>query len=253
MPLFMSAKAPTAIILCAGRGGRLRPLTDDSPKCLLNPGAGRPILERCLDSLDGAGVGRTIIVTGYRAEMVEDFVRVRGRGGVRFVRNPDFASTNTAVSLRLALETAETDVLVINGDVLFDPGILEDLLAAPGPASVVIDRDAALGEEGVKVIARDGRLARIGKDLEPGLCLGEAIGLNKLGRDLLPDLLSAYGELERRGERGHFFEKGFDILAGDGRPPAFELTPTRGRPWIEIDTLEDLTHAERDIVPRLGR
>ena len=249
MPLIMNGKA-TAIILCAGRGGRLRPLTDDRPKCLLSPG-GRPILGRCLDSLRDAGIRQAVLVTGYRADMIEAFVRERGYSEVRFVSNPDFATTNTAGSLHLALRTVDDDVLVINGDVLFDPAVLADLLAAPKSNSVVVDREIPLGPENVKVMAEDGRVTRIGKDLDPDLCLGEAIGLNKIGRPLLPELVRIYSELERRGERYHFFEKGFDSLSGDGGGPSFGLTFTRGRPWVEIDTLEDFAHAERDVIPRL--
>ena len=245
----MNENGTTAIILCAGRGGRLRPLTDDRPKCLLSPG-GRPILERCLDSLGKAGIRQTVVVTGYRADMVEAFVREKNYAGIRFVPNPEFAVTNTAVSLHLALGAIGTDVLVINGDVIFDPAVLDDLLAAPEPSAVAVDRDVPLDAENVKVIAGNGRLTRIGKDLDPRLCLGEAIGLNKVGAALLPELVRVYAGLERRGERQHFFERGFDVLVGDGGP-SFGLSFTRGRPWVEIDTLEDLTHAERDIVPRL--
>jgi choline kinase len=183
--------------------------------------------------------------------MVEGFVKEKGYAGVRFVRNPDFAATNTAVSLRLALRTVDADILIINGDVLFDPAVLGDLLEAAEPNAVVVDREAPLGGEGVKVMAEDGRLSRIGKDLDPRLCLGEAIGLNKVARRLLPELTRVYGELEGRAERDHFFEKGFDVLAGNGDGSSFGLSFTRGLPWIEIDTLEDFAHAERDIVPRL--
>mgnify|MGYP001133369487 CR=1 FL=1 len=246
----MVGKETTAIILCAGRGGRLRPLTDDRPKCLLSP-AGRPILERCLSSLREAGIGETVLVTGYRADMVEAFARAGDYAGVRFVRNPDYAETNTAVSLHLALRTIGADTLVINGDVVFDPGLLNDLIELPESSAVVVDGDAPPDGEGVKVIARDGRLARIGKDLDPRLSLGEAIGLNKIGRAVIPDLVRTYAKLERRGERGHFFEKGFDILAGGGDGLPFGLAFTRGRPWVEIDTLEDFAHAQREIYPRI--
>jgi choline kinase len=246
----MDEQATTAIILCAGRGGRLRPLTDDRPKCLLSPG-GRPILERCLDGLRGAGVRQTVIVTGYRAEMVEGFVRSRDYPGVRFVRNLDYADTNTAVSLRLALRELDADVLVLNGDVVFDPALLDGLIARPEPGVVMVDGEASLSTEEVKIIAEGDRVARIGKDLDPALCLGEAIGLNKIGRSLLPELVRVYVELERRGEKRHFFEKGFDLLAGSDGARPFGMAHTRGLPWVEIDTLEDFSHAERDIIPRI--
>jgi choline kinase len=246
----MAGKNVQGIVLCAGRGGRLRPRTDDRPKCLLSVG-GRTILDRCLTNLAACGVRESILVTGYRAEMVEDFVRASGRPGVSFVRNPQFAQTNTAVSLHLALRERTADFVLINGDVLFDAALLADLIASPEPDGLVIDRDIALNAEEIKVVARDGRVIRIGKDIDPSLCLGEAIGIYKIGRETVPDLVRVYGELEDRGEAMHFFEKGFEIVCGNGRGRTFGLIYTDRRPWVEIDTPEDFDYAERIIAPRL--
>ena len=246
----MPEKDYLAVVLCAGRGGRLRPRTDDRPKCLLSVG-GREILGRCLDSLSRSGIERTILVTGYKAEMIEAFVRAGRWEGVRFVSNPDYAATNTAVSLRLALTGVSSGVILINGDVLFHPGLLADLLASAEPNGVVIDREIALNAEEVKVVARDGRVVRIGKDIDPAECAGEAIGIYKIGRETLPDLRLALAELEGRGERMHYFEKGFEMVCGDGRGRTFGLVGTDGRPWVEIDTPEDFAHAERSVAPRL--
>jgi len=246
----MAEKDILAVVLCAGRGGRLRPRTDDRPKCLLRVG-GREILGRCLDNLSRCGIGKTVLVTGYRADMVEAFVGAGGWEGVRFAANPDFASTNTAVSLHLGLRDVSSDVILINGDVLFQAGLLADLIAAPEPNGIVIDRDIALNAEAVKVMARDGQIVRIGKDLDPADCAGEAIGVYKIGRETLPDLLRAYEELEGRGERMHYFEKGFEMVCGDDRGRTFGLVGTAGRPWVEIDTPEDFAHAELNVASRL--
>ena len=246
----MTQKTFTAVILCAGRGGRLRPRTDDRPKCLL-PIGGREILGRGLDALRDGGIGQTVLVTGYKAGLIEGFVRTGGWSGVRFVLNPDFAVTNTAVSLGLALTGLDADIVLLNGDVLFHPELLRDLLSAPESNAVVIDRDMALNAEEVKVVAREGRVVRIGKDLDPALCAGEAIGLYKIGRETVPELRRALAELEERGERGHYFEKGFEMVCRDGRGRIFGLVGTDGRPWVEIDTPEDFEHAERRIAPRL--
>jgi choline kinase len=246
----MAEKDLLAVILCAGRGGRLRPRTDDRPKCLLRVG-GREILGRCLNNLNRCGIRKSVLVTGYKSEMIEAFVRAGGWTGARFVANPDFATTNTAVSLRLALRDVSSDVILINGDVLFDANLLSDLIASPEANGVVIDREIALNAEEVKVVARGGHVLRIGKDLDPAVCAGEAIGIYKIGRETLPDLIRAYEELEGRGERGHYFEKGFEMVCGDGRGRTFGLTGTDGRPWVEIDTPEDFAHAERSVAPRL--
>jgi choline kinase len=240
------------IVLCAGRGGRLSPLTDALPKCLLTFD-GRTILERCLDGLRAAGVGEIFLVVGYRRELIENFIRDHGYTGVTFVVNEDFAQTNTAVSLNLALKRTSSDVVVVNGDVLFDQGILTDLVSLPVAHGAAIDADIPLDGEEVKVIVRGDRIVRIGKDLVPKDSLGEAIGLYKIGREAVPDLIRVYDDLEKKRERQHFFEKGFDLLSGrkEGGASAFGIFLTRGRPWVEIDTIEDFRHAERDIAPRL--
>ncbi len=243
-----------AVILCAGRGQRLRPLTDERPKCLLELG-GRTILERCLSAMRGAGLRDFLLVTGYRAEMVEaEARRCLPEGGAAFISNPDFEETNTSVSLRIALNASPgRDCLQANGDVLFDPALLDDLLRHPAPNAVVVDEAGPLGAEEVKVTVRDGRVARISKRLDPDICLGEAIGLNRIGAATAAELVRIYEDFEARGERSHFFEAGFDRLAaGDpGGRHAFGLVSTAGRAWIEIDTPEDFEHARRDIAPKL--
>jgi choline kinase len=248
----MNQKDIRGIVLCAGRGGRLRPFTDDTPKCLLSFG-GKTILERCLDGLRAAGVGDIILVTGYHRELIERFVEERGTTGITFVVNEAYARTNTAVSLNLALKRMTSDVVVVNGDVLFDPSILADLVALPVSYGAAVDADISLDGEEVKVIVRGGRIVQIGKDLNPKDSLGEAIGLYKIGGAAIADLIRIYDDLESKGEVQHFFEKGFDLLNGNGSGDerSFGVFLTRGRPWVEIDTLEDYHYAERDIAPRL--
>jgi choline kinase len=243
-----------AIILCAGLGGRLRPLTENVPKCLLDAG-GISILERCLESLDAAGVSEAVLVTGYKSELVERTALRALPGRVSFVHNDDFANTNTAFSLNLALKNMDDDFILVNGDVLFDRTILDDLVRHPDRNCLVVDRDAALDREEVKVIAPDGRVEKVGKDLDPRKCAGEAIGLNKIGRELIPDLVGIFDGLELRGEVSHYFEKGIDVVCeGDGTDDhRFGVLPTRRRSWVEIDTLEDYEHAVRKVAPGLRR
>lgn len=241
-----------AIILCAGKGGRLRPLTDDLPKCLLAFGT-RTILDVALEHLGSAGISDVVLVIGYHHELVRRLYADRPGRKITFVSNDDYAITNTAVSLHLALAQMDDDFILINGDVLFDKGILADLVAHPAPNCVAVDAEIPLDHEEIKVIASDGRVERISKELDPRRSLGEAIGLYKVGRRIIPDLKEVYEELERKGECRHYFEKGFERIceeAGDDSR-AFGLSFTRGRPWVEIDTLEDFAHAQREIYPRI--
>jgi choline kinase len=243
-----------AVVLCAGRGGRLYPLTKDRPKCLLQFGE-KTVLECCLENLKSAGIQDVVLVTGYRKESVEALVKAKRYQGVSFVFNEQYAITNTAYSLNLALKKMDADFILVNGDVLFDRAILEGLLKHPVENCIAVDADIALDAEEIKVKAADGRVERIGKDVDPGQSLGEAIGLYKVSRDLIQALARIYDDLEKRGENHHFFEKGFEEIcqqsAGDGR--SFGIFMTDHRPWVEIDTVEDFLYATREVFSKLCR
>ena len=237
-----------AIILCAGQGKRLAPLTENRPKCLLPVGP-KSILEHILDNLEEAELEEIILVTGFKSQSVEDLVNGKRNGRFRFVLNERFSATNTAYSLNLALRTVDSDFVLINGDVLFDKAILMELVGHPQKNCVVVDRRVALDEEEVKVIANGNKLVRIGKELNPEDCLGEAIGINKLSRETIPSLRDIFDELAARKEYHHFFETGIDRLVS--RDFRFEIQLTE-RPWIEIDTIEDYYSANNDIYKKLS-
>ncbi|MBM3294477.1 MAG: phosphocholine cytidylyltransferase family protein [Candidatus Aminicenantes bacterium] len=248
----MSRETLKGVILCAGRGLRLQGLSDGGPKCLLRL-SGRTILDRCLDDFQAAGVEEIVLVAGYRRDLVERFIADRAASGVSIIVNDRFAETNTACSLNLALRVLDSDFLLANGDVLFDRTILEDLARHPAANCVAVDADIPLEAEEVKVIGRDGWVVDIGKHLAPRTCLGEAIGLYKIAREIIPGLRRIYDDLEARGEFHHFFERGFERLLAEsgGADRMFGMAFTARRPWVEIDTPEDLAYAQREIAPRL--
>jgi choline kinase len=240
-----------AIVLCAGRGNRLRPLTDERPKCLLSF-CGKTILECCLEYVGASGIRDSILVTGYRKELIEGYILRKSLNNVTYVYNDRYESTNTAVSLNLALKVIEDDFILINGDVLFAREILVDLIRHPARHVIVVDTTNSIDQEAIKVIDRNGRVEKISKELDPKLSLGEAIGIYKVGRELIPHLIRIFDRLEQQGEFYHFFEKGFEkICEGGGDGQFFAISFTSGRPWIEIDTHKDFDHARREIFPRI--
>jgi len=236
-----------AVILCAGSGRRLYPLTKDSPKCLLSIGNKR-ILEHMLDNLRAAGIHEIVLVTGYIREKIEALVQERAYQGIEYVVNEKFDTTNTAYSLNLSLKSLDSDFILLNGDVLFDQSILDELLDHSAENCVVVDNTISLAQEEVKVTAENGRIRRIGKDLDPKVSLGEAIGINKISHKTIPQLRAVFDELERRGEELHFFEKGFDELCIKEENFGILLTD---KPWVEIDTREDFQLAKEKIYPML--
>ncbi|HXG01281.1 MAG TPA: phosphocholine cytidylyltransferase family protein, partial [Bacteroidota bacterium] len=159
----------TGVILAAGVGSRLRPLTDARPKCLLTVG-GKPLLQRALEALLAAGIHRCVIVTGYLGDQVERTVNnLHLSMDVEFIRNPAYNETNNNYSLWLTRPVVGgRELLLMDGDILFHPEIIRRLLASPYPDALVIRTSDTLGHEEIKCeLDTQGVVKRIGKHLEP--------------------------------------------------------------------------------------
>jgi len=124
-----------AIILAAGQGTRLRPLTDDKPKCLVEL-AGKPLLEHQLETLRAGGVDDIYIVGGYRAEQLE-------RPDTTLHLNPRYAETNMVTTLFAAeaVMTGDTDLIISYGDIVYEPRVLAALQAVEAPIALAVDRE----------------------------------------------------------------------------------------------------------------
>lgn len=167
-----------AVILSAGRGGRLLPLTEHLPKCLLDMG-GRSMLAWQLRALVAAGVGEAVVVTGFGSELVERELERQCPPGmrVRALFNPFFQVADNLASCWLARAELAGPCLILNGDTLFEPEVARRLLAAPpAPITVTIDRKPAYDHDDMKVATRGDRLTAIGKKLTDEIVNGESIG-----------------------------------------------------------------------------
>lgn len=120
-----------AIILAAGQGKRLRPLTDNLPKCMINF-CGKTLLERQIDIMRKLDINEIIVVTGYKQEKI-NFT------GIKKIINTDFNSTNMVESLFAAKEFLDDDVIVSYGDIIYTKQILEKILLSKEDFSVVVD------------------------------------------------------------------------------------------------------------------
>ncbi len=156
-----------AIILAAGQGKRLLPLTETRPKCLVEL-SGRTLLAWQLLRLQAAGVGEAVIVTGFRADAVDaEVARLNLTMPVRLVYNPFFTVSDNTASCWIVRAEFDREVLVLNGDTLFGPGVAERLLGAPEAAvTVTIDRKPSYDADDMKVLTEKGRLRAIGKTIE---------------------------------------------------------------------------------------
>jgi choline kinase len=231
-----------AVLLCAGAATRLRPLTDDRPKCLLEVG-GETILMRAARLLLSAGVRKLVIATGYR----EEDVRAAMAGypaEVLFCHNADFARTQNSVSLHhCAGALAGQAFFKLDGDVLFNRSVLERLRADDAPLSVAVEMRTDLGEEEMKVVTEGGDIRAFGKKLDPRLCAGESIGIEKLDERASLALFRALARSVAEMRTDLYYEDVYGELVGSGmKAHAVDVTDL---PWIEVDTVDDFARAQR--------
>jgi choline kinase len=248
-----------AVILAAGEGSRLRPLTQDRPKCLVEL-AGRSLLERQCAVLRRSGIRDVVVVAGYRAEQVR-------RTGVQVIVNPAYATTNMVASLFCARDTllAGQDVLVCYGDIVFEERVIRALRSCPARVALAVNTDwlrlwrlrmaDPLQDAETLRIARDGSVVEIGRkprDLRE--IEAQYMGLIQFRADQLPEVVAFYDSLDRgqlydgREFSAMFMTTFLQKLIDRGY--RVQAVPQHGG-WLEVDTLQDLALYEK--LARTGR
>lgn len=239
-----------AIILAAGAGSRLGPLTQDRPKPLVEV-AGKPILDRMLEQLARSGVRSICIVVGYLEDQIRQRVAERfPELDVSFVSNSRYASTNNIHSLKLAFDAApaDEDILLLEADLLLDATVIPGLVAAP-EANVALVDDFDPGMDGTVVCASDGvatsfippHLQGPGFDYSGKL---KTVNAYKLSRGFVNDrfgpLLSYYAS---NFDETCYYELILGMLVYM-RQDAIHCRNIHGSRWIEVDNPADLRRAE---------
>ena len=228
-----------AIILSAGRGSRLLPLTTDLPKCLLPVGLSS-VLTLQIDTLLNRGIEQITIVTGFNSHLVEEEVlSLRYGEKVRTLYNPFYQVADNLASCWMARQEMNNDFLLINGDTLFSSELLKKVLAAPPKnISVTIDQKEHYDGDDMKVSLSGYQLTAIGKTLLPQQTQGESIGMLRFMKNG-PSIFK--NELERlmRMEEGtkSWFLSAINGLALSGK--VVDTTNIKGETWAELDTPED--------------
>ena len=233
------------LVLAAGPGRRLHPLTASVPKTLLPLTDGRTILDRALANLRSAGIDDVAIVTGFGAAHVRERVgELERRHGVRLelVFNDRAEEWNNAYSLWLAREAFREGALLVNGDTVHPASVEATLLEARGPGVVLaVDSEKALGEEEMKVVlSDDGALRRISKHVDPASADGEYIGLAVI-EPAAADPLAEALEATWRRDPSLYYEDGFQELVDRGGE--VRAAPIGTVDWVEVDDHADLARA----------
>lgn len=228
-----------ALILAAGMGTRLTPITDCLPKTMV-PVNGKPILFKQIENLLENGIEDITVVAGYKAQALIDAVSSRFPG-VRVLNSVDYATTNNMYSAYFAREYVQDgDFLMMNADVFFDSSVIAALLACPAENAIVTDIGRYI-DESMKVVRENGRLTAISKQIPPEDAYGSSIDVYKFSRAAGEAFFAQCRDyIENKGELKLWSEVALhDIL----RTTRFEACPLQGR-WLEIDNQDDLEAAE---------
>ncbi len=236
-----------SIILAAGTGQRLKPYTDDKPKCLVEV-QGKPLLQYQLRVLQQAGIQDVVMICGYREAQLAAYP-------VRRYINVDYESTNMVHTLFCARNELQGTVILSYGDIVYSKSILDTLKASPFDISVVVDKawksywhqrfSFPLQDAETLKIDRHGKIVEIGqKPSSYEEIEAQYIGLMKFSNRGLSWLIAVYDESQKQQRlNGKNPKKAYmtDLLQAvitSGYP--IHAVPIVGE-WIEIDTVEDLT------------
>ena len=255
------------IILAAGQGTRLRPLTDDKPKCMVEVN-GRSILERQLDTMHACGIKNSeiTIVTGYRGDVLQNRF---ADTGITIIKNEDYETTNMVCSLMCTQKLMETqeDILISYGDIIYNETVLKKILASEEECSVIVDDEwysywserceNPLDDAETLMFDKDDYLTEIGqKTTDLAKIQSQYIGLMRFKGDGLKAVLDLARKAEDRTEKGialwrttRTYQKMYmtDLLQGlideGSRLKAVHIH----RGWFEIDDVDDLHVVESKI------
>ena len=231
---------------------RLRPLTLNTPKCLLHIGE-TSLLQRSMDALISCGIRDFVIVTGYLHTLIEEFVATQYGDTIhtRFIHNSLYDSTNNIYSLYLAQPEAEgEDVLLLDSDLLYDAQIVREVLDNPAPNVLTLIRHE-LGEEEMKVVVDDkGDIVELCKTCDPAAAIGESLGIEKMGAAYTKAL---YREMDGMMNNEHlenkYYELAFERLIPQGH--RFTVMDATEHFSCELDTVEDFENAKERIPAKL--
>ncbi len=236
-------RVTTALLLAAGLGNRLHPLTQNMPKCLTAVN-GVPILEQLVSCLDQHDFKRLVVVTGHFENCIQDFLGAQVGGiTIDYVYSPLYATTNNIYSLWMAREIIREPFLLIESDLVFDVSLLDDMLY---PDRIAIARMQPWMNGSTVTVNRFQEvkafwIGTAGPSDEP---MYKTVNIYSFS-------LSSWHQIKERldqhisaGRVNDYYETVFEEMVADGSL-SLQTVSFDGKPWYEIDTIEDLAEAEK--------
>lgn len=229
-----------AIIIAAGTGTRLYPITKDIPKSLVDVGQGLTLLETQLHSLKECGIKDIVMIIGYRAAQIEaKLQKFNSDFNIEIVYNPFFETSNNLVSVWMARHYFSEEFITINGDDMFDASVIKGLMLSSHPITMVTDVKDQYDDDDMKIISKDGLVKRVSKKIPLEKANGESVGIIKFSgegpgiyRDMLESMVRDPANLNV------FYLRAIQNIIDAGHEVHFSLCDPND--WGEIDFHPDL-------------
>ena len=165
------------VILAAGVGSRLMPLTRNTPKSLIDLGNGYSLLELQLRSIGEGGIHDIVLITGYKSSQIEAKIQFYSDFSFRIIFNPFYRMTNNLATAWLGLKDLSPPLILVNGDDLFKADVIANLAKSTSEITMVISRKEDYDDDDMKVVTEGPLVRDVGKDIPPNKANGESIGM----------------------------------------------------------------------------
>jgi choline kinase len=241
----------TALLLAAGTGSRLQPLTDDSPKCLTEVNE-TAILERLVRGLRAWEFERLVVVVGHLDGCVRDFLECSASGlTIQYVRSAKYRTTNNIYSLWAARHVIQEPFLLLECDLVFDDVLLGNMLE---PDRIAVSRILPWMNGTTVSLDHSRRVTRfhMGKDQPPDELTHKTVNMYSFSLRSWQRVTQRLEHYVSAGRVNGYYEAVFAEMVADG-DLSFEAVFFDDQRWYEIDTLEDLHEAERLFPGNSGR
>lgn len=232
-----------AIVLAAGQGTRLRPLTNDRPKCMVEF-KGKPIIDYIIETMHCVGISNIHIVTGYKSEVLRKYLSKEC--GITFYCNEEYDSTNMLCSLWCANDEFDDDVIISYSDIIYSNDILQKLVDSKAEIAITIDKDwrklwelrmdDPLSDAESLLLDASDNVTEIGRKTDSYEEIqGQYMGLIKVSKRGWDKVMGVYSTI--LDTHNMYMTDFLQLIINNG--VAVKAIPVNGG-WIEIDTLSDL-------------
>ena len=237
-----------AIILAAGMGRRLKPLTDDLPKAFITIN-GKPLIYRSLDCLRAVGIKTVIIVVGFMESFFKKKIGETYHDmNILYTSNKKYSTTGSMYSLSQTESLIDDDILLLESDLLYEQRAVEELVNHDYPNIILTSEIRRTGDEVYIYYDKNGYLTKLGKNIDDSNALGELVGINKISFSFLEKLFDISKEDYNKGEMKYHYEETIYKLC---REVPVKCHMIKDLVWTEIDTYEDLQRAKKYIYSKI--